>query len=291
MSGASAETSPVRSGRVSAGSPLRLPTVVVGGLGGSGTRLVAALLRDAGLHIGHDVNESNDNLWATLLFKHASIVDAGAGEIDARLALLAQATLGGGPASDAQRGMLAVLTGADRPQHPQDWLQVRASSLLAACERNSGVGVWGWKEPNSHMLLPHLDRWGVRYIHVVRDGLSMAGSRNRNQHAYWAEALACLAPEPTARYALRFWCATQRRAADFARSMGARFLMLDYEALCADPVRGIAQLNAFLAPAGLAIPVSAASQVSPPVERSEPAADMLDADDLAYALAWRHGVR
>ncbi len=43
--------------------------VVIGGVGGSGTRVVAAILSTLGFHLGNDLNESMDNLWTTLLFK------------------------------------------------------------------------------------------------------------------------------------------------------------------------------------------------------------------------------
>src|SRR5947207_2715003 len=45
--------------------------VAVGGVGGSGTRVVAALLREAGVYLGADLNDSLDNLWFRLLFRRA----------------------------------------------------------------------------------------------------------------------------------------------------------------------------------------------------------------------------
>ena len=43
--------------------------VVVGGIGGSGTRVFAQLLRDLGFDMGSDLNESLDDLGFTALFK------------------------------------------------------------------------------------------------------------------------------------------------------------------------------------------------------------------------------
>ena len=48
--------------------------VIVGGIGGSGTRLVAGLLQIFGYYIGDDLNDSLDNHWFTLLFKRRSIL-------------------------------------------------------------------------------------------------------------------------------------------------------------------------------------------------------------------------
>src|SRR5581483_5848515 len=43
--------------------------VAIGGLGGSGTRVVARLLQDLGFYLGADLNDYEDNLWFTLLMK------------------------------------------------------------------------------------------------------------------------------------------------------------------------------------------------------------------------------
>ena len=49
--------------------------VAVGGVGGSGTRIVAHLLRELGFDIGDDLNESLDDLCFTALFKRAGLRD------------------------------------------------------------------------------------------------------------------------------------------------------------------------------------------------------------------------
>ena len=51
--------------------------VAAGGVGGSGTRLVAELLRGLGLQMGSDLNVSLDTRWFTLLFKRLEILDCG----------------------------------------------------------------------------------------------------------------------------------------------------------------------------------------------------------------------
>ena len=53
----------------------RTPTVIVGGIGGSGTRLIAMILASLGLNIGNDLNEAYDNLTFTLLFKRQNILE------------------------------------------------------------------------------------------------------------------------------------------------------------------------------------------------------------------------
>ena len=43
--------------------------IAVGGVGGSGTRVIAEILIQLGFYLGKDLNASRDNLWFTLLFK------------------------------------------------------------------------------------------------------------------------------------------------------------------------------------------------------------------------------
>ena len=43
------------------------PLVAIGGIGGSGTRAVAQIMQNAGLHMGHDLNVSLDDLAFTTL--------------------------------------------------------------------------------------------------------------------------------------------------------------------------------------------------------------------------------
>ena len=45
------------------------PPLVIGGLGGSGTRVVADIVLAQGWYLGQDLNRAKDNLLFTLLFK------------------------------------------------------------------------------------------------------------------------------------------------------------------------------------------------------------------------------
>ena len=52
------------------GAGLGVPgPVVVGGVGGSGTRVVEQMLRQLGVYTGADLNSAGDNRWFTLLCK------------------------------------------------------------------------------------------------------------------------------------------------------------------------------------------------------------------------------
>jgi len=55
---------------------VRSDGIAIGGVGGSGTRLVAGALAAAGYFIGYDLNEASDNLTFSLLFVRREILDA-----------------------------------------------------------------------------------------------------------------------------------------------------------------------------------------------------------------------
>lgn len=46
--------------------------IVIGGVGGSGTRMVAGLLQSFDVNLGDALNESLNILWFTLLFRRPS---------------------------------------------------------------------------------------------------------------------------------------------------------------------------------------------------------------------------
>ena len=50
--------------------------------------------------------------------------------------------------------------------------------------------LWGWKEPTSHIFLSQMQtHFGDRlhYVHVIRNGVYMAHSKNQNQVSRWGQ--------------------------------------------------------------------------------------------------------
>lgn len=227
------------------------PLVAIGGVGGSGTRLVAAIVRELGVDIGFDLNDALDNLTFTLLFKDVAI-EALDDEGFARRAGILSRVMTGVPLASADRILVESLAEASRPsfgpqQHSREWLKERASRVVQAAT-GPRPGSWGWKEPNTHVVLPRLLRVfpGLRYVHVVRNGLDMALSRNQNQLRLWGSAWLGRSVEATPRDSLAYWCVVHRRIQEIGRNMGERFMWLDYDWLCAEPQEGVARIATFL---------------------------------------------
>lgn len=219
----------------------------IGGLGGSGTRVFAAMLRHAGVHIGGDMNGPLDNLWFTVLFKRPAWTRSqpANSQVVTAVRLFRQAmTMGlSGVLSAADQ---ALIEGLKQELLPQGTWNSGAQGPQAMRLMQSGPsrvatgGPWGWKEPNTHVFLPYLNRLlpDFRYIHIVRDGLDMAFSDNTWQARHW-EHMFGITPDvamPMELRQLRYWLAANQTAVAYGRAqMPGRFMVIRYEDFCADP--------------------------------------------------------
>lgn len=233
---------------------LNLPTnytgpVVIGGLGGSGTRLITKILNELGFYLGDDLNESYDNLWFTLLFKRVETLAASEEEFTVLTEILLKGMTGCEKFTKNQIDLINQLALTARDKHSVKWLKKRALSLLSKKKTKIQSDTrWGWKEPNSHVFLDRLlERFTtMKYIHVVRNGLDMAYSSNQHQLTLWGQHFLGENHSPTPRSSLEFWCITNKRIVEISKSMGTNFLFLNYDNFCTNPETGITELYEFL---------------------------------------------
>ncbi len=231
--------------------------LVIGGVGGSGTRVVAEMARRLGVYIGADLNESGDNLWATLLLRrpawYLEHLHDGGGDIDTALTILEAAMNGRLKVSS---GTEEFLTGAASDLGHQglgrDWTDGRLASLVERGTSGESHAAWGWKEPNSHVYVEHLYRHfngHLRYVHVIRNGLDMAYSTNQWQVHTWGR-LYGIEPEVTISVstALDYWIQANKRAVELGEALlGDGFLLVNFDDLWADPASGVRRIVEFLA--------------------------------------------
>lgn len=238
--------------------------VVVGALGGSGTRLVADILAELGWFLGRDLNPERDNLWFTLLFKRRRWLEREVpddpSQIRLGLDLLEKVMVTGQPLTAQERRFLGRAA-AEVAVHGHDhrgsgrgtWSVTRARRMLRArpldVQRYRG---WGWKEPNSHLFLPQLVRHfpRLRFVYVLRHGLDMAYSSNDTQLQLWGSRYG-IAPPPSgdlhAQAMLEFWSRVSARVIDQGRQLlGPRFLVLAYDRLVERPGEALDELLEFL---------------------------------------------
>jgi len=232
--------------------------IVIGGVGGSGTRLAAEIVRHSGVHIGADriLNRQLDNLLFTFLFKRPAwfFGQTGGGEIRSALRVFAGAMTA--RAMDSPQDLCFAASAAEEYARFEpgygDWL-VHVKNLLRASEADlSGRLGWGWKEPNSHIYLDHLCHHfpRLRYIHLIRHGLDMVYSRNQQQARNWGRLVGLSEPqdqEAYPAYTLEYWLRANRRAIGIgADRLGPQFLLVRFEELVDRPQAGIERILRFL---------------------------------------------
>ena len=223
------------------------PPVIIGGLGGSGTRLIARCLEELNFFIGHDLNQSKDNLWFTLLFKHLEILETSNLDFKDLLDLFIQRMLSNSPVTNKQKKLIDNLVNNDRA-HSFEFLLDRAKSISNNHNEIEPGTQWGWKEPNSHIILDklHNNIQDMKYIYVIRNGLDMAHSSNQNQQKLWGEKFIGKDFEMTPYYSLKYWCKAHERLLLNSKRIGNKFLLLNYDSFCKKPKPEISKLMNFL---------------------------------------------
>lgn len=239
------------------------PVVAIGGVGGSGTRVVAQILINQGFYLGSDLNRANDNLWFTLLFKRPDWFLRNAGNtevISTALRIFSRAMLGVRCGSVAELSFIAAAAfriSTRGNSHVGDgrgvWPLLRAWKMtVPPAWDDAKYSGWGWKEPNSHIYLKYLNAYFERFkfIHVVRHGLDMAYGAQQHQLFNWGPLYDVVPPADPAlvpRAALSYWVRANEQAIALGREMGEeKFLLLNFDDLCNSPAKEIDRICRFL---------------------------------------------
>ncbi len=234
--------------------------VAIGGLGGSGTRAVADIIRSIGYYIGDDLNISNDNLWFTILFKKTSIIlDS---DFDfARATDLFFERMEVGPDGPLLSSLASI--GTDLFDSEEEWLAQRYSSFMYQPSSRLPNQPWAWKEPNTHIVIERLLRMkpSLLYIHVTRNPFYMAYSHNQNQLGKWGSIMIGSPIENTPRFALKFWCAVHRRIQAISAAYPGRMAFIDFDDMCRRPEETVISMATFLGVKSLPIATSDIAQL------------------------------
>jgi hypothetical protein len=222
--------------------------VAVGGVGGSGTRTVAAFLLRLGYYLGDDLNESLDNIWFTLLFKRRSILVEDDVHFEALAEMFFSRMSGSAELSEADRARAYGLADCQRLQHPHDWLLERAKSFTSGQTSRRPDQPWGWKEPNTHIVIDRLFSLQpkLRYLHVFRHPLDMSISSNQNQLLNWGPVFLSRDVSVEPRLSLSYWCAAHRRMVDFVNAWPERAMLIDFDSFCHSPDTTCSYVTAML---------------------------------------------
>jgi hypothetical protein len=221
--------------------------IAIGGVGGSGTRVLASLFRTLGYYLGDDLNKADDNLWFTLLFMRRSVLLEDAEAFFWLSSLFFRRMRGAVSLTEEERSRISRLADHDRLQHRREWLAARVASFCSGQSLKGASQPWGWKEPNSHVVIGRILRChsDLRYVHVYRHPLDMAASRNQNQLKNWGPIFLDRNEQVTPGSALTYWCTAHRRVVALAHAQPERVLLVNFDALCLAPEDHAARIAAF----------------------------------------------
>jgi hypothetical protein len=200
---------------------------IIAGTGGSGTRVVARIARHGGMFIGTSLGPNNEDALEFRPFFDRWINP-----------FLRRETVPLPPAGEAEM--------------VRDF---RAALERHCAELGPEPRPWGWKAPRGLYLLPffHTQLPTLKLLHLVRDGRDMAYSKRRRHlkiHGNtvldptaedWSEPLKLMAS----------WNRVNLLALDYGEQhLAGRYLVVRFEDLCAEPVRTIDRIFAFLGLSG-----------------------------------------
>ena len=241
-----------------------LGPVAIGGVGGSGTRVVAEILIHLGFYMGKDLNSANDNLWFTLLFKRPRWFlensEKNESQIVKGLSIFEKAmTVGLQPRHEEKRFIMAATLEMMTKGHDYSgsgrgfWQIKRAITLIRSKKPDTSRYIgWGWKEPNTHIYIELLDKYfqNLKYIHLIRHGIDMAYSSNQSQVYNWGTMFGIKLHDPSIplpKLSLMYWNEANRRAITLGQKfLKERFLVINFDKLCMNPRREIISLIDFL---------------------------------------------
>jgi hypothetical protein len=214
---------------------------IIGSTGGSGTRVVARIVRRGGMFIGTRLSKAEDAVdfvpyftrWIDTFMAHRS-------------------------------SSLPLAIEMEMLQELQTIFERHLENL----DLSKKSQPWGWKEPRSIFLLPFFHKHfpNMKFLHILRDGRDMAYSANQNQlHKHgstlvepaeqqWSEPLQSMA----------LWSRLHLLTAEYGeKNMAGQYLRIRYEDLCFYPDATIERIFDFFGLSG-DIKKIAQEEVSPP---------------------------
>ncbi len=224
--------------------------IVIGGMGGSGTRVIANILIESGVFLGNDLNRAMDNLVFTRLFKDPMWFRATNKEgIITRLKIFEKyMTRQALSLNDLKETFSAFKKNKIHKTHKRYYLKFILKHFIDKNPSN----LWGWKEPNTHIYIKYIAQYfdQLRYIHVIRNGLDMAFTKNQQQLFNWGFLFDINMSKnkmPLYYHQLNYWIKSNKRAIEIAQNiLDHQFYLLNYDHFCLNPSIEIAKLMDFL---------------------------------------------
>ena len=167
--------------------------------------------------------------------------------------------------TDADIVLINNLSLYRRPGHPHTWLEKRKENIDTITTLHEPIyneyineikqikdpplkGRWGFKEPNSHMIMKRLHKKfrNMKFIMVVRNGLDMAFSTNQNQLKLWGPEILDKKIRVSPKLSLKYWHLIHKKILEEGEDMDNHFLMINFDDMCVDPKKWLTIFCHFL---------------------------------------------
>ena len=224
----------------------------IGGVGGSGTRAVAQILKESGIYMGDLLNSPLDNLLFTCLFKNPEwFTKSSSEEKTARIRLFTKYMVKS--RLSLREKYMIIDACKSNPVH-KSGKRFLLKILLKKRKKNIENEQWGWKEPNTQFYMKEISVFfpDIKYIHVIRNGLDMAFSRNKQQLLLWGFLFNIHVNQTDgkneiSRKQLEYWIQANKHFIAQGRSLlGQNFHLVNHSLLCHQPEEEIDKLLNFL---------------------------------------------
>ncbi len=192
--------------------------LIIGGVGGSGTRVVCQIVMDAGFFMGTNLNKALDSsdfkpFYSYWIGKYLNEKE---------------------PSTVTKNEMKKVFS--------------ECLSKHLSLKKNVNTK-WGIKNPRYILVLPFLYSLfpKMKFIHVVRDGRDMAFSSNQNQTRLYGNIFCENEAAGTPSYNLKYWSIVNQNALDFCFSnLKKNYLIVRFEDIVNKPTELIKKIFKFL---------------------------------------------
>ena len=211
--------------------------VLIGGVGGSGTRIVAEILIQSGIFMGLLLNKANDNMQ--IARKFPIMRDSIQGRETSNKQLIGKL-----------KDIIDWKSNNEKQLIDKTLSQFEKQMYSDYQKSNSMYTGWGWKVPGIYFILKYLASYypNLKYIHLIRNGLDMAFSKNQNQLSNWGGYYGVNKNnQPLPKAALCYWYAANKKSiSDGEALLNKRLLLIKFEELCSNPSEEIAKISDFL---------------------------------------------
>lgn len=225
--------------------------IAIGALGGSGTRAVAEVLIQAGIYMGDDLNKPNDNLIFTRLFKNPDWYRKASDAQKQKRMRIFERYMSTNKLSFEDFYELIVASKSNPTFSSDSNYYFRMLKKLIG--RPKEISNWGWKEPNTQLYMSELFDFfdELKYIHVIRHGLDMAFSNNKQQLKNWGWKYDIVLSgneneDELAIKQLDYWIESTKEIITKSKKYANRFLLINHTDFCTNPKIEIDRLLAFI---------------------------------------------